>query len=197
MPSIFPMTQEDLDEWDAQNEEGIQEEEEEAVTEGLSAETPEATSVSEELVEKVVTEGISSETSEATMALEESKEVTEGLSLETPEATMVLEETVESVMTEEFPERLTVRSSEETGVELRSQVAILKENWEEMKSALVSWGKQVKQMFFHPEYALEELICQIKRHWSIPRKFYWLQINGPHESQVTELPKESSVIIKV
>jgi hypothetical protein len=48
--------------------------------------------------------------------------------------------------------------------------------------------KQTKQIFFHPERALDEISWQIKKHWSIPRKVYWLQINGGHESQIIDWP---------
>jgi hypothetical protein len=53
---------------------------------------------------------------------------------------------------------------------LRDQVTILKCHLKETKSALVSWDKQLKQMFFCPDRALEELIWQIKKHWGIPRR---------------------------
>jgi hypothetical protein len=45
--------------------------------------------------------------------------------------------------------------------------------------------------------ALEEIIWQIKKHWSITRKVHWLQVNGKHESQITEWPKESAVEIRI
>jgi hypothetical protein len=38
---------------------------------------------------------------------------------------------------------------------------------------------------------------QIKKHWSIPRKVYWLQINGKHKSKIQDWPKESLVVIKI
>jgi hypothetical protein len=81
--------------------------------------------------------------------------------------------------------------------DLRNQVSILRSHCADTKSALVSWNGQTKQMFFNPDHAIEELTSQIKNHWGIPRKVYWLQINGNHESQVQCWPKESSVVVKV
>jgi hypothetical protein len=81
--------------------------------------------------------------------------------------------------------------------ELRDQVLILRSHGAETKSELVSWNGQTKQMFFNPDHAIEELTSQIKNHWSIPRKVYWLQFNGKHESQVQSWPQESSATIKV
>jgi hypothetical protein len=81
--------------------------------------------------------------------------------------------------------------------ELRDRVSLLKRCHAEMKSALVTWNRQTKQMFSHPSRAIEELTRQIKNHWSIPRKIYWLQVTGKHESQIHDWPAESSVFIKV
>jgi hypothetical protein len=81
--------------------------------------------------------------------------------------------------------------------ELRNQVSILRSHCVETKSALVSSNGETKQMFFNSEYAIEELSAQIKRHWSIPRKAHWLQVNGIHESQIKDWPAESSVVVNV
>jgi hypothetical protein len=108
-------------------------------------------------------------------------------SSETPEAT-----TVSDKINLKFPETLEAMTTS-----LKDRLLLLKEYWKETNSALVSWGNQTKQLFFHPENALEEIKWQIKKHWSIPRKFYWLQINGRHESQITDWPRESSIEIKI
>jgi hypothetical protein len=74
-------------------------------------------------------------------------------------------------------------------LDMKEQVSTLKERIEERESALLAWGKQVRQMFFYPERAVEELTWKIEKHWRFPRKAYWLKINGRHESQVQECPR--------
>jgi hypothetical protein len=81
--------------------------------------------------------------------------------------------------------------------DLLTQLTTLKSCCSETKSALVTWSNQTKQMFFNPDHASEELSAQIHKHWGIPKKVYWLQINGVHESQVRDWPSESSIAIKV
>jgi hypothetical protein len=100
---------------------------------------------------------------------------------------------------EEEAEEDETESETENSVEteLRNQVSILRSHCAETKLALVSWNGQTKQMFFRPENALEDLSAQIKRQWAIPRKVYWLQVNGIHESQISDWPAESSVVVKV
>jgi hypothetical protein len=81
--------------------------------------------------------------------------------------------------------------------DLKTELVSLKESMKGMKSALISWGKHSKQIIFEETCAIGTVTRQIKRLWNIPRKIYWLQINGRHESQIQEWPKESSIVIKI
>jgi hypothetical protein len=80
---------------------------------------------------------------------------------------------------------------------LKDQLQALKQLKEEMKSALITWGSQVKQVFFKEAEEISVIQRAIKNHWNIPRHFYWLQVNGKHECQVTVWPQESSIVIKI
>jgi hypothetical protein len=49
-------------------------------------------------------------------------------------------------------------------------------------------------MFFSPENALEDFRRKVREHWNIPKKLYYLLINGKHEEiQTTEWPRLSSI----
>jgi hypothetical protein len=81
------------------------------------------------------------------------------------------------------------------GLEL--DLTTLREKSDGMKSVLITWGNHTKQVFFDESNAIPGITRKIKEVWSILRKIYWLQINGRHESQIHEWPRESSVVVKV
>jgi hypothetical protein len=64
-------------------------------------------------------------------------------------------------------------------------------------SALISFGSQVRQVFFEPHDAIQRVTQKINEIWNIPRKIYWLSVNGKHESLVTSWPQNSSVQIRI
>jgi hypothetical protein len=64
-------------------------------------------------------------------------------------------------------------------------------------SAIILFGGQSRQIFFDPPSALQTLTKKIKEIWNIPRKIYWLSVNGKHESKVTLWPLVSNVEIKI
>jgi hypothetical protein len=79
---------------------------------------------------------------------------------------------------------------------LKEEITQLKQD-EGSLSALVSLGKDTRQIFFEAHNAVQRLVQKIKEIWNIPRKLYWLSVNGKHESQITSWPKTSNVEIKI
>jgi hypothetical protein len=78
-----------------------------------------------------------------------------------------------------------------------TEIASLKEEKGWSKSALISWGGQSRQIFFKDTQAIETLTKKIKEFWGIPRKFYWLSVNGKHESTISSWPQNSTVEIHI
>jgi hypothetical protein len=91
------------------------------------------------------------------------------------------------------PDRST---TEESLRSLKEEITQLKQD-ERPLSALVSLGKDTRQIFFEEHNAVQRLIQKINEIWNIPRKLYWLSVNGIHESQITSWPKTSNVEIKI
>jgi hypothetical protein len=81
--------------------------------------------------------------------------------------------------------------------ELKEDLSHLKEDKSWSKSAVILWGRQVKQIFFDEVRAISVLVQRIKEIWGIPRKIYWLKINGKHESLVCTWPQNSIVEIQI
>jgi hypothetical protein len=56
------------------------------------------------------------------------------------------------------------------------------------KSATTNWGVQSVQVLFEESQATAAITKKIKDTWWIPRKFYWLKVNGVHESGIKTWP---------
>jgi hypothetical protein len=63
--------------------------------------------------------------------------------------------------------------------------------------AIISFAGQSRQIFFNPSNAIQRLTKKIKEIWNIPRKLYWLSVNGKHESKAKSWPQVSNVEIKI
>jgi hypothetical protein len=82
-------------------------------------------------------------------------------------------------------------------VTLKESLAKLRKESSETKSAIISWGNQSRQIFFEEPEAIPAITQKIKDCWAIPRKVYWLQINGQHEERITSWPKQSTILINI
>jgi hypothetical protein len=83
------------------------------------------------------------------------------------------------------------------GTKLKSDLVSLKEDKNWSKSALISWGGQSRQVFFDGTDAIPILTKKIKEVWGIPRKIFWLSVNGKHELLVTSWPHRSTLEIRI
>jgi hypothetical protein len=81
--------------------------------------------------------------------------------------------------------------------ELKAEISSLKGDKSWGKSAIISFGKDSRQVFFDEANAIPMLTKRIKELWGIPRKIYWLSVNGKHESTVSTWPQTSSVVIQI
>jgi hypothetical protein len=81
--------------------------------------------------------------------------------------------------------------------DLKMEVSLLKDDRSWSKSAIISLGRQSRQIFFDETNAIPMFTKKIKEIWGIPRKIYWLSVNGKHESTVTSSPHVSMVVIQI
>jgi hypothetical protein len=79
---------------------------------------------------------------------------------------------------------------------LKEEIKILK-NCPASKSAIVTWNTRSMQVHFEESHAIDSITKKIKDTWAIPRKYYWLRINGVHESKIREWPQVSNVSIEI
>jgi hypothetical protein len=82
------------------------------------------------------------------------------------------------------------------GGELSQELRSLKQD-NSGSSAIITFGRQSRQIFLEAHNAIQRLVQKIKEIWNIPRKLYWLLVNGKHESLVTSWPRVSTIQIKI
>jgi hypothetical protein len=70
-----------------------------------------------------------------------------------------------------------------TAVEsLRSELDTLKLSVPDTFHAIITYEKQSVQMFFSPKNAITDIQRKVKEPWNIPRKLFYLMINGVQDS---------------
>jgi hypothetical protein len=83
---------------------------------------------------------------------------------------------------EEVSEDSRGKSASCTAVEsLRSDLETLRDAIPDTIRAVITFRKQSVQMFFTPENAIADFCRKVKELWNIPRKLFYLLINGVHE----------------
>jgi hypothetical protein len=65
------------------------------------------------------------------------------------------------------------------------------------KYATIQWGYQIVHVKFEESQAIEVIKQKITNKWCLPRGDYHLEINGVHESKVTEWPQHAMVGIEI
>jgi hypothetical protein len=65
------------------------------------------------------------------------------------------------------------------------------------KSVIVTWNNLSIQVHYEEPHAIEALSKAIKDKWAIPRKYYWLKVNGIHEAGLTEWPQVANASVEI
>jgi hypothetical protein len=83
-------------------------------------------------------------------------------------------------------------------VELRAELSKLHNAIPNTLCAIITFERQSVQMFFSPENAIADFERKVKNLWNIPRKMYYLLINGKHESHLNpKWPIRTAVCVKI
>jgi hypothetical protein len=82
-------------------------------------------------------------------------------------------------------------------VDLKHQLAILRDPLPDTFPAIISFQKQSVQMFFSPENAIADFKRKVRELWNIPMKMYYLLVNGLHESLVKTWQGVTSVVVQI
>jgi hypothetical protein len=83
-------------------------------------------------------------------------------------------------------------------VSLRPELETLRESIPYTRQAIITFEKQSVQMFFSPENAIADFQRKVEELWNIPKRFYYLTVNGLHESKLPNLwQKITAVQVKI
>jgi hypothetical protein len=64
--------------------------------------------------------------------------------------------------------------------------------------AIITFEKRSAQILFSPKNALEDFRRKVKELWNIPRKLYYLTINGVHEAACRKArPGDNTIQVKI
>jgi hypothetical protein len=75
---------------------------------------------------------------------------------------------------------------------------ILRKSDPDTRQAIISFEKQSVQMFFTPENAIADFCRKVKELWNIPRKLFYLLINGVHEDALWKSrSRDNAVQVKI
>jgi hypothetical protein len=81
---------------------------------------------------------------------------------------------------------------------LRSELEVLRSSVPNTLRAIITFERQSVHMFFSPENALAHFQRKVKELWNIPKKHYYLSINGAHDSKIPKAwPEVTAVLVTI